>query len=113
MNFTHDSSNITDNFPIVGKGATIIEYQSKYAYEVLNVNSTNDEVILKRYLPTRADEISPLSKDQTYIFNTLGLNHIVVKKMNGIWKMKNSYTKRWEYIKIVFGIREEFSRDVA
>ncbi len=110
---SHNRNLTTDNFPIVGKGATIIEYQSKYAYEVLNVNSTNDEVILKRYLPTRADEISPLSKDQTYIFNTLGLNHLVVKKMNGIWKMENSYTKRWEYIKIVFGIKEECSRKLA
>ncbi len=108
-----DSNKTSVTFPVVGKGATIIDYQSKYAYEVLSVNSTEDEVILKRYLPTRIDEESPSSENQTYIFKTLGLNHIIVKKINGTWKMENRYTKRWEYIRIVFGIREEFYGLVA
>jgi hypothetical protein len=113
MNTVHESDNTSDNFPIVGKGATIINFQSKYAYEVLDVNSNEDEVIIKRYLPTKVDEDNPSSQDQTYIFKTLGLNHIHVKKINGIWKMENHFTKRWEYIKIVFGIKVEYHGVVA
>ncbi len=98
----------TDNYPVVGRGATIIDSRNKFAYEVLHVNSTEEEVILKRYIPTRIDEESPTSLNQIYEFNRLALNHIIVKKMEGIWKMENRHTKRWEYVRIVFGIREEF-----
>jgi hypothetical protein len=101
-------SKSADNVPIIGKGATIYDFRSKFAYEVLDVSSTLDEVILKRYLPTRIDEESPISENQTYEFHRLALNHIVIKKIDGLWKMENRHTKRWEYVRIVFGIREEF-----
>ena len=58
----------TDNTPIIGKGATIYNSRNQFAYEVLDVNSKLDEVILKRYLPTRIDEESPISENQTYEF---------------------------------------------
>ena len=102
-----------DNSPIIGRGATIIDSRNKFAYEVLDVNSSQDEVILKRYLPTRIDEESPISDKQTYEFRRLALNHIVIKKIAGLWKMENRHTKRWEYVRIVFGIREEFCGMVA
>ncbi len=103
----------TDNTPIIGKGATIYDSRNKFAYEVLDVNSKLDEVILKRYLPTRIDEESPISENQTYEFRRLALNHLLIKKINGIWKMENRHTKRWEYVKIVFGVREEYCGMVA
>ncbi len=103
----------TDNTPTIGKGATIYDSRNKFAYEVLDVNSKLDEVILKRYLHTRIDEKSPISENQTYEFRRLALNHLLIKKINGIWKMENRHTKRWEYVKIVFGVREEYCGMVA
>ncbi len=103
-----DSTKFSDNKPVVGKGATIIDSRNKFAYEVLHVNTTEDEVILKRYIPTRIDEESPTSLNQTYEFKKLGYNHVILKKYDGVWKMENRHTKRWEYVRIVFGVKEEF-----
>lgn len=108
-----ESKKSSPNIPCVGKGATILDYQSKYAYEVLDVNSSEDEVILKRYIPTRLDEESPTSLQQTYEFKRLALNHILIKKIDGLWKLENRHNKRWESIKIIFGVREEFYGLVA
>ncbi len=103
----------TESKPVIGKGATIYDFRNKFAYEVLDVNSSQDEVILKRYLPTRIDEESPVSENQTYEFRRLALNHIVIRKIEGLWKMENRHTRRWEYIRIAFGVREEFCGLVA
>ena len=113
MNTIQEVSKNILNIPIIGKGATIYDSQNKFAYEVLEVNPSGDEVILKRYIPTRIDSESPFSSRQSYEFRRLGLSHIRIKRWNGIWKMENRHTKRWESVKIVFGIKEEFCDLVA
>lgn len=104
---------INKNIPSIGRGATIYDSKNRYAYEVLSVDNNTDTVILKRYLPTRIDEESPFSEKQTYVFERLAVNHILIKKINGLWKMENRHTKRWDPIKIKFGVKEEFISLIA
>lgn len=113
MNYTNNYNLLSSEPPIVGRGATIFDWNSKYAYEVLMVDQSGEEAILKRYIPLRIDEESPHSPHQRYEFRKLSPNHVRIKKIEGRWKIANRHTGKWDSIEIVFGLREEFNGLVA
>lgn len=113
MFHSQEKDSVVFQKPEIGKGATIYDSNNKFAYEVLDINEIGDTIVLKRYIPTRVDSGSPFSKNQVYEFKNLAFNHIIIKKMEGVWKIENRYTKRWDYIQIAFGIKEEYNGKVA
>ena len=98
----------TDNKPVVGKGATILLWSDRHAYEVLRVSNDATEVIIQRYRTCRVDNEPPFSIEQRYEFKELEHTLVVLKKMNTTWKLKNRHTGRWEDVFIIFGVKDEF-----
>jgi len=73
--------------PVVGKGATILHYSDRSAYEVLEVNEADLSCIIDRYDPERVDK-NGMSDCQSYKYEKLHGNPqrlVWRKKQGGTW----------------------------
>ena len=71
--------------PEVGKGATILLWSDRRAYEVMSVSENKDRIVIQQYLPERIDN-NGISEDQEYRFEKLnGFDEIIVWKF-GSWR---------------------------
>jgi hypothetical protein len=62
---SHNSS-----VPVVGKGATILHYSDRHAYEVLEANEKEKTCVIQRYVPERTDNLG-MSDSQSYKYEKL------------------------------------------
>lgn len=77
---SHNSS-----VPEVGKGATILYYSDRHAYEVLEVNEKKKSCVIQRYEPERIDNLG-MSDSQHYKYEKLSGDPIKLVWRWGSWK---------------------------
>ncbi len=80
------------SIPEVGKGATVLLWTDRHAYEVIEVSKDKKRVVIQRYLPERVDDLG-MSESQDYKYEKLnGYNETVVWKW-GSWKFERDELK--------------------
>lgn len=76
------------SLPEVGKGATVLMWTDRHAYEVLNVSEDSKRVVIQQYLPTRSDN-NGMSETQNYEYKELnGQDEVIVWKW-GAWRRES------------------------
>ncbi|MDR0825066.1 MAG: hypothetical protein LBN74_08220 [Prevotella sp.] len=89
------------SIPEVGKGATVLLWTDRHAYEVMSVSKDFKTVVIQQYLPERIDDLG-MSESQDYKYEKLnGYDETIVWKW-GAW--------RKVYNKIIFEDSYEFDR---
>ena len=74
--------------PIVGKGATILHWTDRSAYEVIEVNEKEKSCVIQRYEPKRLDKYG-MSDSQEYEYKELTEEkHTLYYKWGG-WKTRH------------------------
>lgn len=84
-----------NTLPEVGKGATILLWSDRHAYEVISVSEDKKEVVIQRYDPERIDGLG-MSDCQTYKYEKLTEEKRTVVWRNNAWRTKVTeihYTK--------------------
>lgn len=103
------SSNSTR--PEVGKGATILRWTDRQAYEVVNVSKDGKEVVLQRYSPRRADDRG-MTDAQEYIYDTLIESYLTLRFRYGRWYAKyggdDGEKPVYDRIHVIFGEKMEY-----
>ena len=103
------SSNSTR--PEVGKGATILRWTDRQAYEVVNVSKDGKEVVLQRYSPRRADDRG-MTDAQEYIYDTLIESYLTLRFRYGRWyeKYEGEEGEKPVYCRahVIFGEKMEY-----
>ena len=89
--------------PEVGKGATIVSWTDRHAYEVLEVKNRGREVVIQRYKRERADDI-PMSNNWKH--EVLEGEPMTLYYKWGAWRVKTF--DGWSKLSIVFGIAESY-----
>ncbi len=77
--------------PEVGKGATILHWTDRSAYEVIKVSKDLTEVTLQRYDAERKDD-NGMSECQSYQYEKLTNEIMNIKYLRGAWR------KIWEEV---------------
>ena len=72
--------------PVVGKGATLIYWSDRHAYEVMSVSDDLKTVVLQQYIPERVDKLG-MSDSQQYKYEKLDGNNITIRYQHGAWKI--------------------------
>ena len=97
--------------PEVGKGATILRWTDRQAYEVVNVSKDGKEVLLQRYSPRRIDDRG-MTDAQDYIYDTLIESYLTLRLRYGKWYVKhdgnNGERPTYDKIHVIFGERVEY-----
>ena len=97
--------------PEVGKGATILRWTDRQAYEVVNVSKDGKEVVLQRYSPRRVDDRG-MTDAQDYIYDTLIESYLTLRLRYGKWYIKhdgsNGEKPTYDKIHVIFGERTEY-----
>ena len=76
-----------NSIPEVGKGATILHWTDRSAYEVIEVSEDKKRCVIQRYDPERLDNFG-MSDDQVYKYENLtGETHTLVFR-NGSWRFE-------------------------
>lgn len=78
-----------DSFPVVGKGATILLYSDRHAYEVLEVNEKEKTCVIQRYSPERTDNLV-MSDCQNYKYEKMEGNPFTLYWKYGAWRTKST-----------------------
>ena len=73
--------------PVVGKGATILSYSDRHAYEVISVNKKGDKCFIQEYDAKRIDK-NGMSESQEYEYKKLINDPIEVVFRYGKWRIK-------------------------
>jgi len=84
---SHNSS-----VPEVGKGATLLFYSDRHAYEVIEVDEKKKMAIIQRYAPTRLDKLG-MSDSQDYEYKDLTDEKITLYYKWGSWKQKHNVVR--------------------
>lgn len=71
--------------PIVGKGATILAWTDRYAYEVLSVSDCGKKVVIAPYVVKHA-QCNVFTESQKYIYDEVSKKHENIIFKNGTWK---------------------------
>ena len=87
--------------PEVGKGATILSWSDRHAYEVMSISEDGKRVIIQKYLSERIDT-NGMSESQEYKYEKLnGFDEVIVWR-NNAWRKETKeivYTKEYgEYV---------------
>lgn len=97
--------------PEVGKGATILRWTDRQAYEVVNVSKDGKEVVLQRYSPRRADDRG-MTDAQEYIYDTLIESYLTLRFRYGRWYAKyggdDGEKPVYDRIHVIFGEKMEY-----
>jgi len=88
--------------PEVGKGATILSWSDRHAYEVMSISEDGKRVIIQKYLSERIDT-NGMSESQEYKYEKLnGFDEVIVWR-NNAWRkeiIEIVFTKEYgEYVK--------------
>lgn len=75
--------------PEVGKGATILHWTDRSAYEVVEVSENRMECIIQRYNPERVDGLG-MSDSQSYKYEKLAEEKMHLVWRQGAWRVKSS-----------------------
>lgn len=75
--------------PEVGKGATILSWTDRDAYEVISVSKDYKTVVIQDYIPERIDDFG-MSDSQEYKYEKLGDNKQTIVWRHGAWRRKVS-----------------------
>ena len=95
------------SIPEVGKGATVLLYSDRHAYEVIEVSKDLKEVKIQRYTPKRIDA-NGMSDNQSYEYNELSSEVLNLVWYRNSWRIKTKtivFTKEFNDI-----ITERISR---
>lgn len=76
--------------PEVGKGATVLHWTDRHAWEVVEVNEKTKMVVLERYAPKRVDNYG-MSDDQHYEYKEFTGERMTLYYRFGCWKQKQQY----------------------
>lgn len=80
------------SIPEVGKGATVLSWTDRHAYEVMEVSEDKKRVVIQQYIPERIDG-NGMSESQKYKYEELnGLDEVVVWKW-GAWRYERDELK--------------------
>ncbi|MFV0536818.1 MAG: hypothetical protein ACK5M3_05520 [Dysgonomonas sp.] len=80
------------SIPEVGKGATVLLWTDRHAYEVMKVSDDKKRVVIQRYEPERIDNLG-MSESQDYKYEKLNdFEHIVVWR-HGAWRFERDELK--------------------
>jgi hypothetical protein len=71
--------------PIIGKGATVLLWTDRHAYEVLEINEKEKTVVIQAYEAVRMDKNNE-SENQEYSYDKLVGEKMILKFKNGFWK---------------------------
>lgn len=107
--------------PEVGKGATILLWTDRNAYEVMEVSRDRKRVVIQKYRPKRIDK-NGVSEDQEYEYKELSGHDEVIVWRWGAWRKESidyycklvdgvpCHTEKKGYNKIciVWGIKQEY-----
>jgi len=85
--FNHLMSN-NESVPVVGKGATVLYWTDRHAYEVLEVNEEKKTCVIQRYDPKRTDNLG-MSDSQDYEYKELTGPKITLYYKWGAWRSKS------------------------
>lgn len=97
--------------PEVGKGATILLWTDRHAYEVMSIEG--DKVTLQQYLPERIDS-NGMSETQKYKYEKLsGKEKIIVWRKNGWFELIETIVFTPEYSKYVEQNRKDYYKSGA
>ena len=86
-----------DTLPEVGKGATILHWTDRSAYEVIEVSDNKLECTIQRYDPERVDGLG-MSDSQSYKYEKLTEEKMHLVWRQGAWRGKTSeivFTKKF------------------
>lgn len=73
--------------PEVGKGATVLLWTDRHAYEVIEVSPDHKRVVVQQYLPKRIDK-NGMSDSQEYEYKELSpVKEVIVWKWGG-WRFE-------------------------
>ncbi len=75
--------------PEVGKGATVLSWSDRYAYEVMSVSKDLKTIIIQEYLPERIDK-NGMSECQDYKYEKLNGRDETIVWRNNKWKTVNN-----------------------
>jgi len=75
--------------PEVGKGATILYWTDRCAYEVIEVSENKRECTIQRYIPERVDGLG-MSDSQYYKYEKLDEQKLHLVWRQGAWRAKDS-----------------------
>ena len=84
---SHNSS-----IPEVGKGATLLFYSDRHAYEVIEVDEKKKMAVIQRYNPKRIDSYG-MSDSQDYEYKELTEEKITLYYKWGSWKQKHNVVR--------------------
>jgi len=75
------------SLPEVGKGATLLSWTDRHAYEVMSVSPDGKRVVIQQYIPERIDQNGmSMSECQDYKYEKLNGHNEVVVWRNGAWR---------------------------
>jgi len=93
--------------PEVGKGATILLYSDRHAYEVLEVGSEGKSCVIQRYEPKRIDNDHAFSESQEYAYETL-----IGTPKKLVWR-QNAWREVVSSIKYTKQLHEQYQQSMA
>lgn len=86
--------------PEVGKGATVLMWTDRHAYEVIEVSDDKKRVVVQQYFPKRIDK-NGMSESQEYEYKELSpVKEVIVWKWGG-WKWEKeevTFTKEFKEV---------------
>jgi hypothetical protein len=85
------------SLPEVGKGATILSWTDRHAYEVIKVSDNQMQCTIQRYIPERIDDHG-MSESQKYKYEKLSDETIDLAWNRGAWRVVSFeivYTKEF------------------
>lgn len=89
-----------ETIPEVGKGATVLLYSDRHAYEVIEVSKDLKSVKIQRYAPKRIDA-NGMSDNQSYEYNELSSEVLNLVWYRNSWRIKTKtvvFTKEFNDI---------------
>lgn len=92
--------------PEVGKGATVLLWTDRHAYEVMEVSDDKKRVVVQQYNAKRIDNLG-MSDQQDYEYKELnGYNEVIVWKW-GAWRWEMEVIK---FINPPIGYQKEYDK---
>ena len=92
--------------PEVGKGATVLSWTDRYAYEVIEVSNDKKRVVVQQYFPKRIDK-NGMSESQEYEYKELSPVKEVIVWRWGSWKWEREVIK---FINPPIGYSKEYEK---
>lgn len=103
--------------PEVGKGATVLLWTDRHAYEVIEVSNDKKRVVVQQYFPKRIDK-NGMSESQEYEYKELSpVKEVIVWKWGG-WRFERDvmkhqqgltkWVKKYPKVNIIWGVKREY-----